>query len=341
MDPSCSELVAEGVRGQTEISFKKHATTSQIFLLWTNLKFSNIQNIGMKFELHTHLESSNNLTQAAEAFVFILDISEGTKKCFLTVFVAQAHHVLLCGYTLHTSTSQLSGKLNLSFHKKHWVSRLHKVTGGHLFGIKNKTKSSSLVDLRKRQMISGLTFLSLRMKRISMSQRKVAAAPVHTRIITSTFAFPSSPGKRRTVVNYQIFLERKNTEYNYINSGLCCFVIKRKQAVTTEQIESLVLHWRFHIILWFICLSINSLWEVVYKMEVETHSAVYFWFVWDMNIPLFSYRVFFPTLFLQPSMSTIWKLLSLESPKKFFQLLFHAIHNKTAEAEHAYSLLLG
>lgn len=29
-----------------------------------------------------------------------------------------------------------------------------------------------------------------------MSQRKVAAAPVHTRIITSTFGFPSSPAER-------------------------------------------------------------------------------------------------------------------------------------------------
>jgi hypothetical protein len=31
------------------------------------------------------------------------------------------------------------------------------------------------------------------MKRMSMIQRKVAAAPVHTRMITSTLARPSSP----------------------------------------------------------------------------------------------------------------------------------------------------
>lgn len=36
-----------------------------------------------------------------------------------------------------------------------------------------------------------------------MSQRNVAAAPVHTKMITSMFGLPSSPGKRKTIIKQQ------------------------------------------------------------------------------------------------------------------------------------------
>ena len=53
-----------------------------------------------------------------------------------------------------------------------------------------------------KEVTYGLAFLSLRMKRMTMSQRNVAAAPVHTEMMTSTFGLPSSPGKRRAVVSF-------------------------------------------------------------------------------------------------------------------------------------------
>ena len=62
----------------------------------------------------------------------------------------------------------------------------------------NLTVTSHVASEKKH-----LTFLSLRMKRISISQRNVAAAPVHTKMMTSTFAFPSSPEKRTALVNDQ------------------------------------------------------------------------------------------------------------------------------------------
>lgn len=58
---------------------------------------------------------------------------------------------------------------------------------------KSEIESTELAVIAGRSLV---TFLSLRMKRMSMSQRKVAAAPVHTRTITSMLGFPSSPGRR-------------------------------------------------------------------------------------------------------------------------------------------------
>lgn len=60
----------------------------------------------------------------------------------------------------------------------------------------------------EKDILLPLTFLSLRMKRISISQRNVAAAPVHTKMITSMFGFPSSPGKRKTFINHQTTLAK-------------------------------------------------------------------------------------------------------------------------------------
>lgn len=45
---------------------------------------------------------------------------------------------------------------------------------------------------------SSLTFLSLRMKRVRRSQKRVAASPVHTRMITSMLDFSSEPAGERT-----------------------------------------------------------------------------------------------------------------------------------------------
>lgn len=62
-----------------------------------------------------------------------------------------------------------------------------------------------------------LTFLSLRMKRMSMSQRKVAAAPVHTRTMTSMFDLPSSPGETRK--KYFFFFPPRS--HNLLHVPIC------------------------------------------------------------------------------------------------------------------------
>ncbi len=113
----------------------------------------------------------------------------------------------------------------------------------------------------EKEEMHRLTFRSLRMKRISMSQRNVAAAPVHTRMITSTFGFPSSPGKRRTVINYQTTLAKNK------NSPCVLFLI----------LEVFILYWLRFVkkldqkeTVCYKFFSKYAIWNTVYKKEVET-----------------------------------------------------------------------
>lgn len=135
------------------------------------------------------------------------------------------------------------------------------------------------------------------MKRISMTQRNVAATPVHTKMITSTFGLPSSPGKRRTVVNYQTSLAKKSLctfhdpiSCHIILTDICEELWSKEDSllkICTPAFWLEMLRLLFHVILLFIYFFLNFLWEIVYKKEVETHFGVYFWIVWDMHTALF------------------------------------------------------
>ena len=76
------------------------------------------------------------------------------------------------------------------------------------------------------------------MKRISMSQRNVAAAPVQTKMITSTFGFPSSPEKEKNCYQLPDLFGKEITVYfswshklsHNIGRDLWRIVIKKKIA---------------------------------------------------------------------------------------------------------------
>lgn len=87
------------------------------------------------------------------------------------------------------NTSQLSENVEVMNHKNWIICRWGK---SH-----KRSLDLQWQILTWTEKLCSLTFLNLRMKRISMSQRNVATAPVHTKMITSMFDLPSSPGKIR------------------------------------------------------------------------------------------------------------------------------------------------
>lgn len=146
------------------------------------------------------------------------------------------------------------------------------------------------------------------MKRMSMIQRNVAAAPVHTRIMTSTFGFPSPPGKKRTVVNLRTTLVKKHCVLFVISEVVILYagdlwriVIKRKrlQSVTNLQMPGLRLKMRGPFFTSFFGLFVSNqifLWDCTQKRSGNT--------LWCLLLVClgrayhsFSKRGFFQTLF--------------------------------------------